>query len=199
MTWQVSRLEFDEAWSFVAKKQKRVTPEDGTGVGDQYVYLALAGAAKAIVSYRVGKRTSETTYDFAADVRSRVIGAPEISSDKFPAYPNAIREAFGRNVRFGTIDKHYEVEPAKAERFAEAAGRYLPELRPEHLTPDFAGIRPKLQGPGEPFRDFVLAEESANGAPGLINLLGIESPGLTASEALARRVAERVAEKSDFA
>ncbi|MFQ5513836.1 MAG: NAD(P)/FAD-dependent oxidoreductase [Myxococcota bacterium] len=82
-----------------------------------------------------------------------------------------------------------DVDPAKAGRFAEAVARYLPEIRPEHITPDFAGLRAKLQGPGEGFRDFVVSEESSHGAPGLIDLLGIESPGLTAAGAIAERVA----------
>ena len=86
----------------------------------------------------------------------------------------------------------YDVDPAKAAGFAEAVRRYLPEIRPAHLSPDFAGLRPKLQGAGEAFRDFVIREESPHGAPGLIDLLGIESPGLTASEAIAERVADLV-------
>lgn len=86
----------------------------------------------------------------------------------------------------------YEVDPAKANDFASAVQPFLPEIRPEHLSPDFAGVRPKLQGPGEPFRDFVIAEESSQGAPGLINLLGIESPGLTAAGEIAQRVAALV-------
>ena len=84
----------------------------------------------------------------------------------------------------------YSVDPAKASSFAEAVQRYLPELRAEDLSPEMAGIRPKLQGPGEPFRDFVLAETSDLGAPGVVHLIGIESPGLTASAALARRAAD---------
>ncbi len=83
----------------------------------------------------------------------------------------------------------YDVDPAKAVAFAEAAGRYLPEIRPEHLSPEMSGLRPKLAAPGEPFRDFVIAEESERGAPGLISLVGIESPGLTAAGAIAERVA----------
>lgn len=79
----------------------------------------------------------------------------------------------------------YDVDPAKAHRFAEAVRAYLPGVRAEHLHPGYAGVRPRLQGPGEPFRDFVLEERPA----GLVHLLGIESPGLTAAEALARRVA----------
>jgi L-2-hydroxyglutarate oxidase LhgO len=63
-------------------------------------------------------------------------------------------------------------------------------VRPEWLTPDQAGVRPKLAGPGEPFRDFVVAEESAAGMAGLVSCIGIESPGLTAAPAIADRVVE---------
>jgi L-2-hydroxyglutarate oxidase LhgO len=87
-------------------------------------------------------------------------------------------------------DIDYRVDPDKAESFAEAAARYLPEIDASHLTPEMAGIRPKLQAPGEPFRDFVLAESSPWGAPGMVHLVGIESPGLTASGALARMAAD---------
>jgi L-2-hydroxyglutarate oxidase LhgO len=104
----------------------------------------------------------------------------------------------GGRVKFGP-DAHYvsrldyAVDAGKAEAFAEAAGRYLPGLRAAWLSPDQAGIRPKLQGPGDAFRDFVVAEESARGLPGLVNLVGIESPGLTASLAIGERVAELLA------
>jgi hypothetical protein len=67
----VSRIELDEAWSFVGKKQARLAPEDGMDKGDQYVFLAIAGAAKAILSYRVGKRNQERTSAFVADLRAR--------------------------------------------------------------------------------------------------------------------------------
>lgn len=79
----------------------------------------------------------------------------------------------------------YDVDPAKAEVFAAALRRYLPNVTASDLTPDFAGIRPKLHGPGEPKADFLLHFERD-----AVHLLGIESPGLTASEALARRVAD---------
>ncbi|HWO14240.1 MAG TPA: NAD(P)/FAD-dependent oxidoreductase [Polyangiaceae bacterium] len=83
----------------------------------------------------------------------------------------------------------YGVDPNKRELFAEAARRYLPELRAEQLSADYAGIRPKLQGPNDEFRDFVIEDATPHGVPGLINLLGIESPGVTASEAIAERAA----------
>ena len=62
--------------------------------------------------------------------------------------------------------------------------RLVPGLNREELQPDFAGIRPKLQRPGDSFRDFIIKHETDNGLPGLINLIGIESPGLTASPAI---------------
>ncbi|RLB56916.1 MAG: FAD-dependent oxidoreductase [Deltaproteobacteria bacterium] len=83
----------------------------------------------------------------------------------------------------------YGIDENKAVAFAEAVARYLPGVRREHLTPDYAGIRPRLAGPGMPFRDFVIEEATPHGAPGLVNLLGIESPGLTAAPAIAMRVA----------
>ena len=68
----------------------------------------------------------------------------------------------------------------------------LPFIDYEDLEPEMAGIRPKLQGPGEDVRDFVIRDESDKGLPGFINLIGIESPGLTSSPAIARYVADVV-------
>ncbi len=117
----VSRIELDEAWSFVAKKQRHLKPTDPADYGDTYVFLALAGAGKAIISWRVGKRNGENCRTFLADLRARVLGVPEISSDAFPAYPDAVERAFGIECTFGTIEKHYAVEAA-----VEAARRYSP-------------------------------------------------------------------------
>jgi L-2-hydroxyglutarate oxidase LhgO len=86
----------------------------------------------------------------------------------------------------------YSVNETSKTDFYRAAHRYLPTIRLDDLTPDFAGIRPKLQGPGETFRDFVITDESDKDLPGLINLIGIESPGLTASPAIARYVNDLV-------
>jgi len=84
----------------------------------------------------------------------------------------------------------YEVDESKREAFARAVRRYLPTLDAASLTPDFAGVRPKLFGSGEPFRDFAVREESEAGFPAFVNLIGIESPGLTAAPAIAQRVVE---------
>ena len=87
------------------------------------------------------------------------------------------------------IDKiDYTVDESRAEHFAAAVARYLPAIRPEHLTPDYSGIRPKLVGPEGGFADFVLAQPPSQ--PGVVHLIGIESPGLTAALAIGARVSK---------
>ncbi len=81
----------------------------------------------------------------------------------------------------------YRFDEGFLNEFHRAVSRYL-ELKVDDLMPDDTGIRPKLQGPGDGFRDFYIQEESRNGLPGLVNLIGIESPGLTASLAIAEYV-----------
>lgn len=82
----------------------------------------------------------------------------------------------------------YAVDETQKQAFYNSTKRFLPLVELEDLAPESAGIRPKLQGPGEAFRDFVIAHEEKASFPGLINLIGIESPGLTASPAIARYV-----------
>jgi len=84
----------------------------------------------------------------------------------------------------------YGIDDSGKEAFYRLTKRFLPDLELYDLEPEFAGIRPKLQAPGEDFRDFVITHEEKAGFPGLINLIGIESPGLTASPAIARYVGE---------
>jgi L-2-hydroxyglutarate oxidase LhgO len=101
----------------------------------------------------------------------------------------------GGRVRLGpdaefVPEPHYQVDPAKAALFARAVAGYLPTLRVEWLAPDYAGVRPRLAGPGVAFADFVVREESNAGLPGLVSCIGIESPGLTAASAIADRVVE---------
>lgn len=81
-----------------------------------------------------------------------------------------------------------KVDEHKKEAFAASVQQYLPCITAEDLEPELAGMRPKLQKPGGPVRDFVIQEESARGLPGFVNLIGIESPGLTASPAIAEEV-----------
>lgn len=85
-----------------------------------------------------------------------------------------------------TID--YGVDERHKQYFCDSAKRFLPFVQLDDLAPESAGIRPKLQGPGDAFRDFVIQHEEKAGFPGLINLIGIESPGLTAALAIGRYV-----------
>ena len=100
----------------------------------------------------------------------------------------------GRRVRFGPdvewIDRiDYSVNATRAPLFYEAIRRYWPRLADGALMPDYTGIRPKLHGPGEPQPDFRIESAAEHGIPGLVNLLGIESPGLTSSMAIGDYVA----------
>jgi L-2-hydroxyglutarate oxidase LhgO len=100
----------------------------------------------------------------------------------------------GRRVRFGPdvewVDRiDYSVNVSRAPLFYEAVRRYWPRLADGALLPDFTGIRPKLHGPGEPQPDFRIEGAAEHGLAGLVNLLGIESPGLTSSLAIGDYVA----------
>ncbi|SKC49878.1 NAD(P)/FAD-dependent oxidoreductase [Paraburkholderia hospita] len=101
----------------------------------------------------------------------------------------------GGQARFGPdvewVDTiNYDVDPQRAESFYAAIRAYWPALPDHALQPAYAGIRPKLSGPGEPAADFLIQGPAAHGVRGLVNLFGIESPGLTASLAIAQRVCE---------
>jgi L-2-hydroxyglutarate oxidase LhgO len=86
----------------------------------------------------------------------------------------------------------YTVDPSKQEVFFGSARKFLPFLEPDDIEPEMAGIRPKLQRPGEPVRDFYIMEESERGCPGFINLIGIESPGLTSCIAIGNYVSDMI-------
>jgi len=101
------------------------------------------------------------------------------------------------SLRLGPDDEYveginYNVDASKIKLFYESVKGFLPFINSEDLSQDMAGIRPKLQGPGEDFRDFIIREEAHNGFPGFINLIGIESPGLTSSFSIARMVKKMV-------
>jgi IS1 family transposase len=122
----VRRIECDELWANVGHKRN---PQAGPkrrpspAMGDQYTYVALASSTRAIIGYRAGKRDSATTDDFIQDLRQRVIGAPEISTDGLHFYKNAIRDAFGGRASHGVINKTYSVTHLNV---TEASRRYSP-------------------------------------------------------------------------
>jgi L-2-hydroxyglutarate oxidase LhgO len=101
------------------------------------------------------------------------------------------RVRFGPDVEWIEAE-HYEVNPRRAESFYASIRRYWPGLPDGALVPDYAGIRPKLTGPGEKAADFMIDGPQEHGLPGLVHLFGIESPGLTSALSIAEDVAERL-------
>jgi len=100
----------------------------------------------------------------------------------------------GGQVKFGPdfswIDRvDYRFDESREAAFYQAIRRYYPGLRDGTLQAGYTGIRPKIHGPGQPAPDFLIQGEGAHGVPGLVNLYGIESPGLTSSLAIADHVA----------
>ena len=99
---------------------------------------------------------------------------------------------FGPDLAF-VATEDYSVDPARAAGFYAYVRKFWPSLPDGALAPDYAGIRPKLHGPGEPQPDFRIDGPEAHGLPGLVALFGIESPGLTSSLAIGEEVALRLA------
>jgi L-2-hydroxyglutarate oxidase LhgO len=161
------------------------------GLGARAVACAMAGVAPGRIP---GVHLAKGSY-FA------LAGAAPFSRLVYPVPEAAglgvhLTLDLGGQARFGPdvewvdgID--YAVDPARAGSFYAAIRRYWPELPDGALQPAYAGIRPKLQGPRDGFRDFLFQGEDAHGIRGLWNLLGIESPGLTACLAIARLVCDR--------
>ena len=102
------------------------------------------------------------------------------------------RMRFGPDVEW-ISEETYSIDPRRADSFYERIRTYWPGLPDNSLVPDYCGIRPKLTGPGEPAADFMIAGPDAHGMPRLVNLFGIESPGLTASLSIAEDVTKMLA------
>jgi L-2-hydroxyglutarate oxidase LhgO len=129
----------------------------------------------------------------------RLTGNPPVKMLVYPIPKGAglgihLTPDLGESIRLGPnsyyVDKiDYEVESSEKE-FREDVQTFLPLIRERQIQVDSAGIRPKLQGPKDPFRDFVVRHEADKGLFGFINLIGIESPGLTAAPAIGEFVSE---------
>jgi L-2-hydroxyglutarate oxidase LhgO len=91
----------------------------------------------------------------------------------------------------------YKVDASKHEAFFRSAKKFLPFLEKEDIVPEMAGIRPKIQRPGEPLRDYYIMDETVRGCPGFINLIGMESPALTSSIAIANFVRSLIDKSGD--
>jgi len=127
-----------------------------------------------------------------------LVGRPPFSRPIYPVPEQAglgvhVTVDIAGQVRFGPDvewieDLNYDVDPSRADVFYDAVRKYFPDLKDGAIQPGYSGIRPKIQAPGEAAKDFVVQGPDVHGIDGLVNLFGIESPGLTASLAIARHV-----------
>ncbi|MGH9607780.1 MAG: IS1 family transposase [Terracidiphilus sp.] len=105
---RVRRLQCDEIWSFVGAKQKNASPDQKNGGwGDVWTWTALDADSKLCVSYLVGGRDTGWATDFAFDIRERIVGRPQITTDCHKPYLAAIEMAFGENVDYAQLHKIY--------------------------------------------------------------------------------------------
>ncbi len=113
------RIQVDEIWTYVAKKQRRVTAaDDSSRVGDQWTFVALDADTKLIPTYRIGKRDLPTATAFLTDLSERLANRVQLSSDALDAYVDAAEQAFGADVDYGQIVKVYEAEPIGPGRYS---------------------------------------------------------------------------------
>jgi IS1 family transposase len=113
------RLELDELWAFVGKKQRHVkSTDDASRVGDTWTYVAIDAETKLVPCFMTGKRNAETTDAFVSDLASRLRYRVQISTDGLRMYADAIGDVFGQHVDYATIVKEYEAEAAGPGRYS---------------------------------------------------------------------------------
>lgn len=115
------RVQSDEIWTFVGKKQRWVRDEDSNEVGDAWVFVAIDADTKLIPAYAVGKRNLATTDAFIGDLKQRLTKRVQLTTDGFRFYVTAVEEHFGAEIDFGQIVKLYGDYGQH-----DAAGRYSP-------------------------------------------------------------------------
>jgi len=113
------RIECDEVWSFIQKKQRNLKPTDDAGqVGDAWTFVGIDADTKLIPAYRVGKRDAYNTHAFVADLASRMRNRVQISTDGLGFYIAAVESAFGVEVDYARVVKSYEADPIGPGRYS---------------------------------------------------------------------------------
>ncbi len=113
------RIQVDEIWAYVHKKQRWVTPQDDRSrVGDMWTFVALDPETKLVPTYRVGKRTAPVARAFMQDLSERLANRVQLSSDGLNTYAEAVERAFGIDVDYGQAVKFYEAEPIGPGRYS---------------------------------------------------------------------------------
>ena len=131
----VDLLEVDELHAFLRKKQRRLQPKDPPDYGDQYTFIGLDAVRRAIVGFATGKRTQATADAFATDLRARILNRPQITSDGFMPYIEAVQRAFGADADYAMIIKGgqsygNDERSQRGPRIIHLAG----SPAPEHIT-----------------------------------------------------------------
>lgn len=165
---------------------------NAAGLGAQGVAAAIDGLPPALVPPLFFCKGNYFVYEGRAPFSHLIYPVPEAGGAGLGVHATI---DLGGQVRFGpdvehVQDEHYEVSHERVQAGIRAISRYFPGLDPAKLKPGYAGIRPKLVPEGQPAADFVIQGPELHGIEGLVNLYGIESPGLTASLAIAERVAD---------
>jgi L-2-hydroxyglutarate oxidase LhgO len=164
---------------------------NAAGLGATKVARAIEGLDARVIPETLYAKGNYFALSGRAPFRRLIYPAPQ-------AHGLGVHLTFdlGGQARFGpdvewVEELNYDVNPARGQGFAEAIRRYWPGLPDEALTPAYSGIRPKISGPSEPAADFRIDGPEVHRIAGLVNLFGIESPGLTSSLAIAEAVAGR--------
>jgi IS1 family transposase len=112
------RIEVDEIWSYVGKKQMHLKPgDDRRRLGDQWTFVAIDPETKLVPAYRIGKRSRDNAVAFMSDLSERLTNRVQISSDSLRSYVDAVERAFGADVDYGQIVKFYDAEPIGPGRY----------------------------------------------------------------------------------
>src|SRR6202167_3458753 len=169
---QVNQIELDEQWDFIQKKQKRVRSGDPSEFGDVWLFVALAATQKAVLSYLVGKRSTENTNALARDLRARIVNRPQITSDGYAPYVGAVESAFGWDVDYAMLTKQYVGD----SNLPDAAHRYSPghvagiektviRGRPDEDAPIHAAEQRILEKAGKPLRSRRVMDQLLQSLP----------------------------------
>ena len=114
-----SRIQVDEIWAYVGKKQRQITPtDDRSRLGDMWTFVAIDPDTKLVPAYRVGKRTRPNAVAFMGDLSERLANRVQLSSDALSTYVDAVERAFGADVDYGQAVKFYEAEPIGPGRYS---------------------------------------------------------------------------------
>jgi len=122
MNLEVKRLQVDEIWTYVAKKQKFVTEDDTELVGDQYVFVAIDPDTKLVPSFSVGKRSLQMATSFMYNLKTRIRTRFQLSTDSLRAYIDAVDHVFGDDIDYAMIHKNYHAVEGNRNEVRYSAG-----------------------------------------------------------------------------